>query len=52
MIRLNNIEKAIAEWTRRNLSMIGKITVVKSLPAAQLNLPFNVLSFKTLCRNV
>ena len=36
-LRLNNIEKAIAGWTRRNLSMIGKITVVKSLLTAQLN---------------
>ena len=33
-LRLNNIEKAIAGWTRRNLSMIGKITVVKSLLTA------------------
>ena len=39
--RLNNIEKAMAGRTRGNLSMIGKIIVVKVLLAAQFY-PFNV----------
>ena len=33
---LPNIEKDIAQWRRRNLSLIGKITVVKSLLVSKL----------------
>ena len=29
--RLTDIEKAIAQWNKRNLSVLGKVTVVKTI---------------------